>query len=187
MVEPGTIAIAHVEARIGEGEDAGTLFETTDVDVAMREDVYDPHRDYRPLEFEVGADEVPPAVDELVRALSVGDDASITVGPAKAFGERDDGAVVDVDRDALERDDGTEAAVGKPVLSENGELGWISDVREDAVTVDFNHEFAGEAVTFDVRLVDVREPTADEEGGSEVAGEGGSEVAGEREEPDGRR
>ncbi|QLG62505.1 FKBP-type peptidyl-prolyl cis-trans isomerase [Halorarum salinum] len=160
MAEPGNVAVVHVEARVAEGEDAGETFETTDVDVALESGSYDPHRDYTPMEFRVGAGEVPPAIDDAVRDLSVGEERTVTADPEDAFGPRDEGAVVEVDWDDLGDGDGPDAAVGKPVTAETGEVGWITDANGDVVTVDFNHEFAGQPVTFVVRLLDEREPSA---------------------------
>lgn len=167
MVEPGRIAVVHVEARTAGGEDAeeGAVFETTDVDVALESGTYDPHRDYEPLEFRVGADEVPPAVDRVVRELSVGDERTVTADPEEAFGPRDEGAIVKVDREELRDPEGPAAAVGEPVETETGEIGWITDVSGDDVTVDFNHEFAGDPVTFVVRLLDERAPRDDDSAG----------------------
>lgn len=164
MVDPGAVAVVHVEARVAEGEDAGEVFETTDVDVALESGSYDPHRDYTPMEFRVGAGEVPPAIDRTVRNLSVGDERTVTAEPEDAFGPRDESAVVEVDGDDLQDGDDPDATVGKPVTAETGEIGWITDVSGDVVTVDFNHEFAGQPVTFVVRLLDERESS--EEAGS---------------------
>lgn len=165
MVDPGQVAVVHVVAREVVAGEPGAVFETTDVDVALAEGVYDAHRDYVPLEFRVGDDEVAPAIDEAVRGLNPGEARTVIAEPERAFGPRRERAVVEVDRAAIEDRSDAEASVGRFVGSESGEVGRITDVDGATVTVDFNHEFAGEPVAFEVRLLDVRESTDDEADG----------------------
>jgi len=157
MVEPGQVAVVHLVARTVDGDEPGAAFETTDVDVALAEDCYEPHRDYVPLEFVVGTGEVPPAIDAAVRSMAPGDERAVTAEPADAYGERRAEAVVEVDRATLE--DGREvvAEPGDLVGSTNGVMGWITAVDDETVTVDFNHEYAGDRVAFELRLLEVRE------------------------------
>ena len=160
MVATGDVAVVHYVGRVADGEDAGEVFDTSDVDVALAEGVYHSHRDYVPLEFEVGAGEVPPGVDRAVRTMEPGEERTITLDPAEGFGERDDGRVVEVPRLELESQSGREARPWRPVESATGEVGWITDVTEETVTVDFNHDLAGERLTFELRLLEVREAEA---------------------------
>ena len=161
MVASGDVAVVHYVGQIAEGQDVGKVFDTSDVDVALEEGVYHAHRDYVPLEFEVGADEVPPGIDRAVRTMSPGEERTVTLDPAEGFGERDDGRVVDVPRLELESQSGREAQPWRPVESATGEVGWITDVTAETVTVDFNHDLAGERLTFELRLLEVREADTD--------------------------
>lgn len=150
-------AVVHFTGRIAEGADEGEVFDTTDVDVALEEGIYHDHRDYKPLEFPVGAGDVVPALDDAVREMDVGDERTVRVEPARAFGEYDEERVVEVPRGALEDRSDVTAEPGELVRAENGETGWIIAVGDEEVTVDFNHELAGLAVEFEVRLLDVYE------------------------------
>lgn len=154
MASRGEIAVVHFTGRIAEGEDAGKVFDTTDVDVALDEGVYHDHRDYKPLEFRVGERKVVPGLDEAVREMEVGEERTVTVEPDRAFGEHDDEKVVELSRRDLEDRSGVTAEPGELVRSENGETGWITEVDGETVTVDFNHELAGLTVEFDVKLLD---------------------------------
>lgn len=155
MVEPGQRVAVHLSARVTENP-AG-IFETTDVDVAMRAGIYEPHRDYRPLEFEVGAGEIPPAIDAAVRTMAIGDERTVTAAPEQAFGHRRPDAVVTVDRSVLEKENEV-VERGTPVGTDDGQVGWVTAVTAETATVDFNHEFAGDRVTFELRLLDVTDP-----------------------------
>ncbi|WP_276301596.1 FKBP-type peptidyl-prolyl cis-trans isomerase [Halorussus lipolyticus] len=154
MASRGEIAVVHFTGRIAEGDDEGEIFDTTDVDVAMAEDVYHGHRDYKPLEFRVGERKVVAGLDDAVRAMEVGEERTVRVEPDRAFGERDESKVVEFPRADLEARSDVTAEPGELVRSETGETGWITAVDDETVTVDFNHELAGLAVEFDVKLLD---------------------------------
>lgn len=166
MVDPGQVAVVHVVAREVTDGEPGAVFETTDVDVALETGTYAAHRDYTPIEFQVSHGEVPRAIDDAVREMEPGEERTVIAEPERAFGPRRERAVVEVGRSVLEERSGAEASIGEFVGSESGEIGSITDVDEETVTVDFNHEFAGESVAFGVRLLDVREPEAGADDGA---------------------
>lgn len=161
MVEDGQTAVVHLVASTTDDGEPADVFETTDVDVAMAAGTYEAHRDYQPISFDVGAGEVPPAVEDAVREMEPGDERTVVADPGDAFGRRREDAVVVLDREIVEANSDTDAEVGSIVGDERGNAGWITDVDERTVTVDFNHEFAGEPVAFEVRLLDVRDASAD--------------------------
>lgn len=161
MVENGDVAVVHYVVRIAGGDEGGAVVDTSDVDVALREDVYHGHRDYKPATFEVGAGEVFPAVDDAVRGMDVGDERTVTLEASEAFGDRTARRVVEVPRGELETRSGRDARPWRLVQSETGEIGWITDVDDESVTVDFNHDLAGECLEVELRLLDVRTATDD--------------------------
>ena len=154
MGREGEIAVVHFTGRIAEGEEKGSIFDTTDVDVALESGIYHDHRDYKPLEFRVGEGTVLEGLDEAVRDMGIGEERTVRVEPARAFGEYDDGKVVEVPRGALESRSGVIAEPGELVRAENGETGWITRVDDGTAAVDFNHELAGLAVEFEIKLLD---------------------------------
>ncbi|MFC7097436.1 FKBP-type peptidyl-prolyl cis-trans isomerase [Halobaculum marinum] len=171
-VLPGRIAIVHLTGRLADGDDAGEVFETTDVDVALEEGVYHDHRDFVPLEFRVGEGHVIPGVDEAVRGMEPGETKTVVLDPEDAYGARDDDAVVTVDREELEARSDTTAAVDDLVRSERGDVGWIVAVDDAEATVDFNHELAGRRVEFEIRVLEVHaedDTHADAGGAGEAA------------------
>lgn len=166
MVERGEIAIVHLTGRLVDGPEAGDVFETTDVDVALEEGIYHDQRDFKPLEFRVGEDHVLPGLDEAVQGMTEGEETTVVLDPVEAYGAVDEDAIVTISRREIEERSDTRAAVGEFVQSKTGEYGWITAVDEDSVTVDFNHELAGERVAFRIRLLETH---ASETGTSEGA------------------
>lgn len=155
MVQQGQIAVIHFVGRLLEGENAGEVFDTTDVDVALEEGVYHDFRDYKPLEFRVGDGDVIDGIDTAVTGMKVGETKTVQLEPADAFGEYRPTRVGEVPREVIERRSDTKATEGALIRSETGEVGWITDVADDHVEVDFNHELAGAPVEFEIRLIDV--------------------------------
>ena len=153
-VEPGQIVIVHLTGRLADGPEAGEVFETTDVDVALESGVYHDHRDFKPLEFRVGEGHVLPGLDEAVQGMEPGETRTVTLDPSEAYGPTDEDSVVTFPRDHFDAGD-EEVAVGELVRSDRGDTGWVTDVSDTAVTVDFNHELAGERVEFEIRLLEV--------------------------------
>ncbi|MFC3478598.1 FKBP-type peptidyl-prolyl cis-trans isomerase [Halobacterium litoreum] len=174
MVSTGDRAVVHYVARLA-GEDAGAVVDTTDVDVALAEDAYYGRRDYEPLVFEVGAGEVLAPIEDAVRQMDAGETREIEVDAGDVFGARSDERVVSVPREDLEARSDTDAAEGELVASEDGQTGWITDVGEERVEIDFNHELADERLSFEVRLLDVNPDENDGVGGGEEAS-GGDET-----------
>jgi len=154
MIEPGEIAIVHVTGRLVDGPEAGDVFETTDVDVALDEGIYHDNRDFKPLEFRVGEGHVLPGIDRAVQEMAEGETRTIVLEPEEAYGPVDEDAIVTVPRADLESRSDVTAAVDEMVESESGDVGWIVDVDGNEVKVDFNHELAGERVEFRIRVLE---------------------------------
>ena len=126
----------------------GTLEDGTQFDSSSGRD---------PLEFSLGGGQVIPGFDAAVTGMSVGESKSVTITPEDAYGERHEQLVQQVPRDALPED--MEPAVGMQLQSQSpdGQVMnlAVTDVLEDAITVDANHPLAGLALTFAIELVEI--------------------------------
>ncbi|MBX0321712.1 peptidylprolyl isomerase [Halomicroarcula sp. F13] len=144
---------------VGRFED-GSVFDTSRLDVAQEEGLLDAQdtdpEDYAPLAFTVGAGDIIEGLDEALVGMADGEEATVTVPPEKAYGEADDEKVREYDPETFEAMVGKAPEVGLHVEAENGLHGDVTAVRDDAVSVDFNHELAGRTLVFDVEVVDVR-------------------------------
>ncbi len=110
-----------------------------------------------PLSFRLGAGEVVAGFDDAVTGMAVGDEKTVRLDAEAAYGERRDDLVLSVPLDAFPGD--TAPAVGQGVrlgIDGGGSVeATVVDVSDDAVTLDANHPLAGQALTFDLTLVDV--------------------------------
>lgn len=109
------------------------------------------------LEFEAGAEQVIPGFDAAVLGMRVGETKKFRLEPADAYGEYDEELVQKVPREEfgeLELEEGMHV----DLEDEEGNL-FHADVLEfdaESVTLDMNPHLAGEALTFNVTVVDVR-------------------------------
>lgn len=118
---------------------------------------FDSSRGREPLEFEVGGGQVIAGFDEAVGGMSVGESKTVTIPAAEAYGARREEMVLTVGRDQFPPD--LDPEVGQQLQMAQGNqvaIVTVTDVAEDAVTLDANHPLAGQDLTFDLELVSIR-------------------------------
>ncbi|MFW6133680.1 MAG: FKBP-type peptidyl-prolyl cis-trans isomerase [Planctomycetota bacterium] len=120
--------------------------------------VFDSSRDREPLEFQVGQGQVIPGFEQAVEGMSPGETKTTTVAPDNAYGQRRDDMVASVPKDNLPDD--LDPEVGQQLQARDSEGQTIpvriTEVGDDAVTIDANHPLAGQKLTFDIEMVDVQ-------------------------------
>jgi len=138
--------------------DDGTVFDTSLESVASEDGLADdqPERDYQPLTVEIGAGRIIEGLEAGLTGMEAGDEDSVTIEPEQAYGERTDDRVVEYDADEFRQMlGGRDPEVGLEIQTEEGLPGEVVDADDDTVRVDFNHELAGETLTFDIEVVSV--------------------------------
>jgi len=104
-----------------------------------------------------------PRIEEALDGKSVGDLVSISLTPDEAFGERDPGLSFTDDLDHVPEE---LRRIGAQFEAKNsrGESRTfvVTHIADGKLTVDANHPLAGQTVTFDVTVRDVREATPQE-------------------------
>lgn len=115
---------------------------------------FDSSRDRQePFVFELGFD--PPQViagfEEAVRGMAVGDVVTVRIPPEEAYGEVDGELIFTVPIEEAPED----VAVLDQVLIGGLTNGVVTAVSETEVTIDTNHPFAGQALTFEIELLSI--------------------------------
>jgi len=138
---------------VGRHED-GDVFDSSREEVAVEAEIAHPDREYEPLDFEAGAGEVVQGFDEAVVGMEEGEEKEITVPPEKGYGEHSEENIVDYERGEFEEALGEEPEVGMHIHTQDAH-GDVTEVEDDTVVVDFNHELAGETLVFEIEVVEV--------------------------------
>jgi peptidylprolyl isomerase len=118
---------------------------------------FDSSEGREPLEFEVGSGAVIPGFDNGVMGMSVGDKKTVTIPADEAYGQRVAELVMDFPKERFPEDMVPE--VGMQLMMNNGAGQQfpvtIVEVKDDIITLDANHQLAGQDLVFDLELVDI--------------------------------
>jgi len=117
--------------------------------------VFDSSEGRDPLEFEVGAGHVIEGFDKGVLSMSPGDKKHVEIPAAEAYGERSGELEFKVPREQLPEELEIEVGVPLQVQQPDGStfMVMIAKVDGDEITLDANHELAGQDLLFDIELV----------------------------------
>ena len=127
----------------------GTLNDGTEFDSS--------HGRGEPLSFQVGSGQMINGFDAALPGMAVGETKNITLTPDQAYGDSNPEAITDVPKDAFPTDFNFQVDamvrgqndMGQPVV------GTINEVKDEAVTIDFNHPMAGKDLNFEIELVSI--------------------------------
>jgi peptidylprolyl isomerase len=120
--------------------------------------VFDETFDRQPLRFTIGERQLIPGFEEAVVGMKPGDSKTTELPVEKAFGPYLEERVIEVPKNKFARWD-QQPTVGErvPIPQPDGSAidVMVTEVTETKVTVDFNHPFAGQDLTIDIKLLDI--------------------------------
>ena len=119
--------------------------------------VFDSSDGRDPLEFTLGEQRVIPGFESAVDGMTVGDTVTTRIEPDNAYGERRPDLMLQVDRGQFPPDVTPEVGMQLAIQQPSGEAVpvTITEVEDDTITLDANHRLAGEALTFEIELVEI--------------------------------
>ncbi len=122
-----------------------------------------------------GASNIIPGLENALEGKKPGDEVSVSIAPADAYGEVDPNGVQKLPRNIFP--EGVERKPGMQFQAQTPEGATIPltvvEVGDDFVVTDANHALAGKTLHFDVKVIDVRDATAEELAHGHVHGPGG--------------
>jgi FKBP-type peptidyl-prolyl cis-trans isomerase SlyD len=126
-------------------------------------DVVDSSTPDKPLGFIYGAQQIIPGLEKKLQGMATGESATLVVEPAEAYGERDEELVKELPREHFPEGMDIQTGMIFQASTPGGPATLkVLEVAEEKVKADFNHPMAGERLSFDVKVVNVREATAEE-------------------------
>jgi len=127
-------------------------------------EVIDSSEGQDPLEFLTGHGNIISGLEREMIGMKVGDSKDVVVAPKDGYGEYDDEAYMDVPKNQFPKDMGVEEGMELTVRDDSGQGRYarIESVEDETVRLNFNHPLAGDELHFNVKIVNLREPTDEE-------------------------
>jgi FKBP-type peptidyl-prolyl cis-trans isomerase SlyD len=121
-----------------------------------------------------GHDNIFPKVEEAIHGKNVGDSVEITLDPADAFGDYDEG-LVQIEPLSAFPEKNIKEGMQFEGEDESGEIiiYTVTNIADGKVVVDGNHPWAGQRVLFMATIKDVRDANQEEIEHKHVHGPGG--------------
>ena len=121
---------------------------------------FDSSEGREPLEFEVGSGMVIKGFDDGLLGMTLGQKKTVEIPVDDAYGPADPQMVMEFPIDRFPEDMKPEVGMQLTMTNESGQNFpvVIAEVKEGTVMLDGNHPLAGEALVFDLELVDIVAP-----------------------------
>jgi FKBP-type peptidyl-prolyl cis-trans isomerase SlyD len=117
-----------------------------------------------PLQFLAGHGNIISGLEREMMGMRVGESKDVVIAPAEGYGEFNEEAYMDVPRGDFPKDMPVEEGLELTVRDDAGQARYarVDTIQGDTVTLNFNHPLAGDELHFNVKVVGLREPTAEE-------------------------
>lgn len=133
----------------------------------------------QPLVYLHGHGMMIPGFEKQLAGLKAGDKYNFQVSPAEGYGEFNQNAIVELDKQIFLVDGTTSTEVFEgaqlQLTNQDGQpmVGIVQKIGDDKVTMDFNHQLAGKELNFSGTIDSLREATEEEISHGHVHGPGG--------------
>jgi FKBP-type peptidyl-prolyl cis-trans isomerase SlyD len=128
-----------------------------------------------PLAYLHGAGNIIVGLEKALEGKQAGDELTVSVEPHDAYGEYSAELVATLGRDMFEGVEDMEVGMQFHASAPDGgmQIVTVRALEGDDVIVDGNHPLAGQRLTFAVKIVSVRDASAEELAHGHIHGEGG--------------
>jgi len=119
--------------------------------------VFDTSKEGDPLQFTIGEHQVIEGFEQAVIGMSEGQAKTAEIPAGQAYGQHDERLVSQISRDRIPPDVDVSLDDRLQIRRPDGKtfVVTVTDVSEQAVTLDANHPLAGKDLIFDIELVDI--------------------------------
>lgn len=118
---------------------------------------FDSSREGDPLEFVLGDGQLIPGFEQAVSDMSLGETRTVNIQAEEAYGPRYDELLQTVPRDLMP--EGVELAIGLALQGSSPDghpmRFTVLEFNDENVSLDGNHPLAGEALTFELELIEI--------------------------------
>ena len=112
-----------------------------------------------PQDITLGSGQIFPQIEEALTGMEVGQEKSVSIESDNAFGPRQEALVIDIPRANLPPEPAPQPGMAMQAQAQDGSplTLYIVEVGDEAVKADGNHPLAGEDVTFEVTLREIKQ------------------------------
>ncbi len=109
-----------------------------------------------PVKITIGNEQFFPGVESALMGMAEGDKKKVTLEPENAFGAHNPELIQNIKRELIPPEVKLEIGTVLKMKNENGEVASVKVVEfsDNNVTLDTNHPLVGEALTFELTLVE---------------------------------
>ena len=120
--------------------------------------LFDSSKDGDPLESVLGQNMLIPGFEAALLGMEEGETKTVTIQPDDAYGEHLEDLMLVVPRSEVPSHMKPEVGMMVQLAAESGEEfeAAITNVTDDEITLDANHPLAGEALTFELEMVEIK-------------------------------
>ncbi len=117
-----------------------------------------------PLKYLHGNKNLIEGLEKELLGKKVGDKLHVVIEPAEAYGERREDLVQEVPREAFQGVEDIQPGMQFNAQAPDGStyVVTVTNIGEEKITIDANHDLAGVRLTFDVEVMDIRNATDEE-------------------------
>lgn len=128
-----------------------------------------------PLQYIHGNGQLIPGLEAMLEGKEAGIKFKAVIEPEEAYGAYNQNMVVEVPREQFDTEMPLELGMKFQASTQDGQvcIVRVTQIADDKITVDANHELAGKQLTFDVEVKEVREASEEELAGLNSCGCGG--------------
>lgn len=118
---------------------------------------FDSSSNREPLAFTVGAGQMIKGFDEAIPGMAVGDKKTINISPENAYGQQNKDAIIEFPKSNIPEDMKLEKGMKLQLQNQDGQPipVVVTEVKDEVVILDANHELAGKELVFDIELVEI--------------------------------
>ncbi len=112
-----------------------------------------------PQQVQLGAGQTFPQIEQALTGMEVGENKVVSIDCANAFGPRNDQLVIDIPRGNLPPEPAPQLGMALQAQQPDGTpmTLYVVEVGDEAIKADGNHPLAGEDITFDLTLRDIKQ------------------------------
>ena len=127
-----------------------------------------------PLAYIQGKQNIIPGLENALNGKAAGDKLNVTIPPEQAYGVFNQELIQEIPRTSFGEIKDIQPGMQFQMMANNNPvIVTVASVSDDKVKIDANHPLAGEHLTFDVEVVEVRDATSEELEHGHVHGAGG--------------